>query len=41
MCVDITTDVAGFDWSGVQQPDCADDSAAGLCSAAGCGAFYS
>lgn len=36
-----TTDAAGSGWSGEQQPDCAGDWAAGLCSAAGCGASCS
>lgn len=39
--VHITTDAAGSGWSGVQQPDCAGDWAAGLCNAAGCGASCS
>lgn len=39
--VHITTDAAGSGWSEVQQPGCAGDWGAGLCSAAGCGASCS
>lgn len=39
--VHITIDAAGSGWFGAQQPDCVDDSVAGLCSVAGCGASCS